>query len=83
MMDLLIGHLGTHWRCLAPDRRGAGDSTAPTDDGDPNWDTLTADVLAVVRWAEAKRPLVTGWSWGAKIALAYAAAGHPWLASSA
>jgi pimeloyl-ACP methyl ester carboxylesterase len=76
-MDLLIGHLGPKWRCLAPDRRGVGDSTAPADDGDPSWDTLTDDVLVVVRWAEAKRPLVAGWSWGAKIALAYAAAGHP------
>ncbi len=76
-MGLLIGHLGTDWRCLAPDRRGAGDSTAPTDGSDPSWEALTADVLAVVRWARAKRPLVAGWSWGAKIALAYAAAGNP------
>lgn len=77
LMDRLIGHLAAGWRCLAPDRRGAGDSTAPTDDHDPTWDTLVADVRTVVDWAGAQRPLVAGWSWGAKIALAYAAAGHP------
>jgi len=77
MMDALIEQLGAGWRCLAPDRRGAGESTAPAGDEDPSWDTLADDVLAVVRWAGAERPLVAGWSWGAKIAIVYAAAGHP------
>lgn len=76
-MDRLIEDLAPDFRCLAPDRRGAGDSMAPTSGDDPGWDTLSADVLAVVRWAGVERPLLAGWSWGAKIALAYVAAGNP------
>lgn len=77
MMNRLIELLAPDYRCLAPDRRGAGESTAPTSGGDPGWDTLAADVVAVVRWAGAERPLIAGWSWGAKIALVFAALGHP------
>jgi pimeloyl-ACP methyl ester carboxylesterase len=73
----LLESLAATHRCLAPDRRGAGQTTAPTGGSDPSWATLVEDVLAVVRWSGARRPLVAGASWGAKIALAYAAAGHP------
>ncbi len=72
----LLDSLAATHRCLVPDRRGAGQSTAPAG-GDPTWATPVTDVHAVARWSGARRPLVAGASWGAKIALAYAAAGHP------
>jgi len=75
--DGLIAHLSFSYRCIAPDRRGAGESTAPIGATDPSWETLAGDVLAAVRWFGAKRPLIVGASWGAKIALVYAAAGYP------
>jgi hypothetical protein len=74
--DPLIDRLAPSFRCLAPDRRGVSESTAPVGASDPTWATLADDVLAVVRWAGAARPLVAGASWGAKISLAYAAAGY-------
>lgn len=74
--NALIAQLSSNYRCLAPDRRGAGESTAPIGARDPGWDTLAGDVLAVVHWSGAERPLIVGGSWGAKIALVYAAAGY-------
>lgn len=73
----LIDRLAPSFRCLAPDWPGAGESAVPVDASDPSWATFASDVLAVVRWAGASRPLVAGASWGGKIALAYAAAGYP------
>lgn len=75
--DNLIAQLSSGYRCLAPDRRGAGESTALVGARDPGWDTLASDVLAVVRWFGVQRPLIVGASWGAKIALVYAATAYP------
>jgi pimeloyl-ACP methyl ester carboxylesterase len=75
--DRLLPALAPTHRCLAPDLRGAGESSPPPGGGEGTWDSTVEDVAAVARWAGAPRPLLVGASWGGKFALVYAARGHP------
>jgi pimeloyl-ACP methyl ester carboxylesterase len=76
--DLLLPYLTPTHRCIALDfRSGSGESSAPPGGGEGTWDTTVADVLAAVCGSGATRPLLVGASWGGKIALVYAAQGHP------
>lgn len=75
--DATIRLLADRYHCVAPDRRGSGDSAAPPAD---DWAVLASDVAAVAGSAGAiggPAPVIVGHSWGAKIGLVYAAAGHP------
>lgn len=56
---------------LAPDLRGHGLTDKP--DGDYGFDTHTSDLAALIRAWEIERPLLVGHSWGAMLALDYAA----------
>ena len=56
---------------LAPDLRGHGLTDKP--DGDYGFDTFYRDLLAFVTANELQRPVLVGHSWGALLALDYAA----------
>jgi pimeloyl-ACP methyl ester carboxylesterase len=56
---------------LAPDSRGHGLTDKP--DGDYGFDTFTNDLAAFVDACHLERPLIVGHSWGASLALEYAA----------
>jgi pimeloyl-ACP methyl ester carboxylesterase len=76
--DPLLPYLTPTHRCIALDFRGGRGASSPAPGGgEGTWDTTVEDVAAAVRWAGAARPLLVGASWGGKIALVYAARGHP------
>jgi pimeloyl-ACP methyl ester carboxylesterase len=56
---------------LAPDLRGHGLSDKP--DGDYDFDVYTRDLAAFLNLLDLERPLLVGHSWGAMLALDYAA----------
>jgi pimeloyl-ACP methyl ester carboxylesterase len=56
---------------LAPDLRGHGLSDRP--DGDYGFDTFYRDLAAFITASELERPVLVGHSWGALLALDYAA----------
>jgi len=58
-------------RVLAPDLRGHGLTDKP--DGDYGFDTYTRDLAAFLNALDLERPLLVGHSWGAMLALDYAA----------
>jgi pimeloyl-ACP methyl ester carboxylesterase len=56
---------------LAPDGRGHGLTDKP--DGDYGFTTFTQDLAAFINACDLERPLLVGHSWGANLALDYAA----------
>lgn len=56
---------------IAPDQRGHGLTDKP--DGDLGFTTYTRDLLALITSLELDRPILVGHSWGASVALDYAA----------
>src|SRR5512133_1636959 len=56
---------------LAPDGRGHGLTDKP--DGDYGFDTFQGDLAAFINATHMERPLLIGHSWGAALALYYAA----------
>jgi len=56
---------------LAPDARGHGLTDKP--DGDYGFTTISNDLLAFVEACHLERPLLVGHSWGASLAMDYAA----------
>ena len=71
VMDALVA---AGWRCLAPDLRGFGESTAPGED----WthytvDTMADDIHGLIGRLGLERFIVVGHSMGGKVALALAA----------
>ncbi|HEV2123867.1 MAG TPA: alpha/beta hydrolase family protein [Chloroflexota bacterium] len=76
--DRLLPYLVPTHRCIALDFRGGmGQSSTPSGGGEGTWESTVEDVATAVRWSGALRPLLVGASWGAKIALVYAARGAP------
>ena len=73
----LLPYLRPTHRCITLDFRGGGRSSPPPGGGEGTWDSTVRDVETAVRWSGAAHPLLVGASWGGKIALAYAARGHP------
>lgn len=59
------------WAAIAPDARGHGLTDKP--DGDYGFETFRKDLLAMIDALNLERPLLVGHSWGALIALDYAA----------
>lgn len=56
---------------IAPDARGHGLTDQP--DGDYSFDTFRRDLLAIIDALNLENPLLAGHSWGANLALDYAA----------
>ena len=76
--DLTAPHL-YEYHVVAVDQRGHGLSSKPEDGYD--FSNFAADVAAVIEALGLRRPVVVGHSWGAMLALAYAAA-HPGRATA-
>jgi proline iminopeptidase len=55
------------------DQRGGGRSKVPSAGEPITWRTHVADLAAVIREFELERPVVVGYSWGALLAMLYAA----------
>ncbi|MBI1886723.1 MAG: alpha/beta hydrolase [Chloroflexi bacterium] len=72
--DLTAPLLARRFRVVALDQRGHGESAKP--DHGYDFDTVTGDLRAFVAALEFERPVLVGHSWGASVALRYAA-GHP------
>src|SRR6266508_6370430 len=62
---------GAGFRVAALDQRGHGDSEQP--DAGYDFATVCRDLKAVLGALEADRPVLVGHSWGASVALQYAA----------
>ncbi|MBI4494968.1 MAG: alpha/beta hydrolase [Chloroflexi bacterium] len=69
--DLVAPHLAPRFRVLAPDQRGHGESDKP----DQGYDVATpaADLECFLQAAGVEQPVLVGHSWGAGVALVYAA----------
>ena len=72
--DLMIPRLSRRFRVVTFDARGHGVSGKPS--SGYRFETVVADVLAVLRATRLERPIVAGHSWGATVALELAAR-HP------
>lgn len=70
--DLTAPHLTGRFRVIALDQRSHGRSDQP-DDG-YGFDDVTADLAAFIETLGLDTPAIVGHSWGASVALAYAAA---------
>jgi pimeloyl-ACP methyl ester carboxylesterase len=70
--DLVAPRLTRSGRVIAVDQRGHGLSAKP--DGGYDYTSIVADVAGVVQALDLAPPVVVGHSWGASVALAYAAA---------
>lgn len=70
--DAMIPMLTTNFRVVSYDQRGHGHSGDP-ENGDYSFDSLVADAKAVARAFEMDNPAIVGHSWGASVAMAYAA----------
>lgn len=70
--DLTAPHLAERFRVIALDQRSHGLSDRP-DDG-YGFDDITADLAAFIGALGIESPAIVGHSWGAHVALAYAAA---------
>ena len=70
--DLLAPRLRPVGRVVALDQRGHGASGKP--DGGYDFATIVGDVAGAAQALDLVRPVVIGHSWGAAVALAYAAA---------
>lgn len=70
--ELVAPFLTEHgFAVLAPDTRGHGLTDKP--EGDYSFDTFRNDLAALVNACDMERPVLVGHSWGASIALDYAA----------
>jgi pimeloyl-ACP methyl ester carboxylesterase len=69
--DLVAPLIDRRLRVVALDQRGHGQTDKP--DGGYDFASITADVAAVVEALALERPLLVGHSWGAQVALQYAA----------
>jgi pimeloyl-ACP methyl ester carboxylesterase len=70
--ELVGPHLAeAGWPAIAPDGRGHGLTDKP--DGDYGFGTFRGDLLALIDALSLERPVLVGHSWGAAIALDYAA----------
>ncbi len=70
--ELVAPHLVAQgFALIAPDARGHGLTDKP--DGDYNVDIFTHDLAALMSAFEIERPILVGHSWGAMLALDYAA----------
>ncbi len=70
--ELVAPHLVAQgFALIAPDARGHGLTDKP--DGDYNVDIFTRDLAALMSAFEIERPILVGHSWGAMLALNYAA----------
>jgi pimeloyl-ACP methyl ester carboxylesterase len=78
--DLMIPRLSRRFRVVTFDARGHGSSAKPA--RGYGIETVVADALAVLRVTRLRRPIVTGHSWGATVALELAAR-HPRLVGGA
>jgi pimeloyl-ACP methyl ester carboxylesterase len=72
--DLMLPRLSRRFRVVTFDARGHGMSAKPS--SGYGIETVVADALAVIRTTRLRRPIVTGHSWGATVALDLAAR-HP------
>ncbi|MGH7605999.1 MAG: alpha/beta fold hydrolase [Gemmatimonadales bacterium] len=59
----------SQWRCIVPDLRGAGDSTAPSPPGDYSMEQYAADLMTVLDAFEIAATVVCGLSMGGYVAL--------------
>ncbi len=73
--DLTAPHLASHFSVIALDQRGHGLSDKPESF---SFDEVTDDLLAVIHALKLDRPVLVGHSWGASVALHFAAH-HPHL----
>ena len=69
--DLVAPYLREHYRIIAPDQRGHGQTTQAGDGYD--WGTLTEDVVGLMDQLDLFKVAVFGHSWGASVALNVAA----------
>lgn len=70
--ELVAPHLLDHgMQVLAPDLRGHGLTDKP--DGDHSFETFHRDLVAFITSLELEKPLLVGHSWGASLALDFAA----------
>ncbi len=69
--DLVAPRLAEHHPVFALDQRGHGETQQPEDGYD--FETVTQDLRAFVRAVAGSRTLLMGHSWGANVALEYAA----------
>lgn len=70
--DLVAPILSRHFRVLALDQRGHGESDRP--DGGYDFATVAGDLLAFVEATGMERPIIVGHSWGGSVALEFAVA---------
>lgn len=70
--DRVAPILARQFRVVALDQRSHGLSEAPAD-GDYSFDSICADLRGVVEALGSEKPVVVGHSWGASVALEYAA----------
>lgn len=66
--------LAKHFTVVAPDLRGYNDSDKPAGVASYRVDTLTADVMSLIRIFGQEKALIVGHDWGGGIAWAFAAA---------
>ncbi|MBI3244281.1 MAG: alpha/beta hydrolase [Chloroflexi bacterium] len=70
--DRVAPILAGRFRVLALDQRSHGQSEAPAS-GDYGFDSICADLHGVIEVSGFSRPVIVGHSWGASVALEYAA----------
>ena len=71
-----IAHLADRFHCIAPNQRGYGRSSKPSDVSDYGADKLTADIFALADALGVGRFTIVGHDWGGAIAWSVALNGH-------
>jgi pimeloyl-ACP methyl ester carboxylesterase len=71
-----IPELAKHFRVVAPDLRGYNESDKPVGVANYRIDTLTADVMGLIRAFGEEKAVIVGHDWGGGVAWAFAA-GYP------
>lgn len=71
IFDLVAPYLAEHFRVIAFDQRGHGESVKPEDGFD--FANVSADLTALLDALKIKRAIVAGHSWGGNVALYFAA----------
>jgi pimeloyl-ACP methyl ester carboxylesterase len=74
IFDWVAPRLAEHFRVVALDQRGHGESAKP--DAGYDFDHIVADLLAFLDALKFKRAIILGHSWGGNVALQFAAT-HP------
>lgn len=72
--DELLRHFGTRWRCIAPDLRGYGGSSAPVEVEAYRAKHLVGDVAALIGQLGGRAAAVVAHDWGGAVAWGLAAA---------